>query len=315
MVRVSAVLPVHNRRDLVIEALDSILHQSYRDFEVLIADDGSTDGTPLAVFERLNAEPRAIKILSRMSATTMRPFSHILHYEDVAIQYHYASRGLSAARNRAIRNARGTWLAFLEPEYLWDPAHLERLVAFITANPRARICYAGERTTRETGRSRRPARPSGWVFEQALSSSPLSIATALVHRSCFSECGGFDENLPSCEDYDLWLRLAARHAIFHVPGDAEVLRRSPRPDGTARGAWQCERFRVYALEKSFQSGHLNADQRLQVAEEIVRKCERLVEGLRKQESEERANFYERKRRRFSQEVRKLRSSRTAPVTT
>jgi len=316
MVRVSAVLPVHNRRELAIEALDSILHQTYRNFEVVIADDGSTDGTPLAVFDRLGAEPRAMKILTRMGPAAIRPFSHVLHYRDVRVQYHYnGNRGLSAARNRGIRQARGAHIAFLEPECLWDPTHLETLTTFIDSHPWAQICHLDEHAAREACRTRRaarPAKPSGWIFAQALASAPVCISTALVHRSCFTECGAFDENLPACEDYDLWLRLAARYPIYHLQGEAKTVRRSPRPESASR-AWTWERFRVYALEKSFQSGHLDADQRLQVAEEIVRKCERLVEGLRKQKSEERANFYERKRRRFAQEVRKLRSSRTAVV--
>jgi len=316
MVRVSAVVPFHNRRELALEALDSILAQSFRDFEIVVADDGSTDGAPLAVFSRFGAEPRAIKILSRMNPAAIRPFSHVFHHGDVRLQYHYScNRGLSAARNRGIRHARGTYVAFLETECLWDPAHLETMTTFFASNPWAHICHVGERHPKEALRSRRPARaarPSGWIFEQALAATPVSISSAMLHRSCFAECGCFDENLPACEDYDLWLRLAARHPVFFLDGEVEVTRRLPRAESSSR-AWTWERFRVYALEKSFQSGHLNPDQRLRVAEEIVHKCERLVEGLRRQESEERANFYERKRRRFAQEVRKLHSSKTAGV--
>ncbi|MFH1145101.1 MAG: glycosyltransferase family A protein [Candidatus Eisenbacteria bacterium] len=316
MVRVSVVLPVHNKRELAIEALDSILNQSFRDFEIVISDDGSTDGTPLAIFDHLGAEQRAIKILSRLNPSALQPFSHVFYHDDIRIQYHYcANRGLSAARNRGIRHARGTFISFLEAECLWEPLHLETLVAFFEANPWAHICYVGERQTKENARPRKPVKSThstGWIFDQALASAPVSISSAMVHRSCFSECGGFDENMPACEDYDLWLRLTARNPVYNLEGQVEVMRRSPRAESGSR-SWTWERFRVYALEKSFQSGHLDADQRLQVAAEIVRKCERLVEGLRRQGSEERANFYERKRRRFAQEVRKLRSSKSAGV--
>ncbi|MBP7669301.1 MAG: glycosyltransferase family 2 protein [Candidatus Eisenbacteria bacterium] len=315
MATVSVLVPLCNRRELALEAIESVLAQTFRDFELVIADDGSCDGTPLALFSRLGAEPKAIRILSgMMSAGALQPFSHVFSHEDIRVQYHFLlNRGLSAARNRGLRQARGEYLAFLEPEYIWDPTHLETLVGHCRAHPTVKMCHVGERSTKEKGRARRfktTPESSGGIFEQAITAAPFAISSMLAHRSCFAECGGFDENLPSCEDYDILLRLTARNQVSFVDGETEVLKRMMRAENPSRG-WKAERYRVYALEKSFQSGHLNADQRLLVAEEILRKCERLVEGYRRKEGEERASFYDRKRRRFAQEVRKLRASAAA----
>ncbi len=312
MARVSVIVPTHNRRESVTEALDSIMAQTFREFEIVVTDDGSTDGTPALIFEALGAEREVVEYLNRLGPANLKPFSHRFSSGSVPIQYHYGiSRGLSTARNRGIRMARGELVAFLEADDLWEPRHLETLAAFLGENPEAQVCRAAERTVRDgkTRAPRRPAAASGWIFESALEASPMSPSAVMVRRCCFNECGAFDENLPACDEYDLWVRMTSRYPIHFVDGPV-VTRRSTRPDGSSR-AWGWDRFRVYALEKAFQSGHLSSDQRFQVAQEIVRKCERLVDGFRRQKSEERANFYERKRRRFAHEVRKLRASRVA----
>ncbi len=311
MVRATVVVPTCNKRDLVLEAIGSAMVQSVRDFEIVIVDDGSTDGTPIEIFTAFGAQPRAVEALKRFHPAAIKPFSHFFTHEGVAVQYHYnTNRGLSAARNRGIRRARGPYIAFLEAEDLWDRVHLESQLTFLQTNPWVRVARVGERSLKEPCRARRPRKTektSGWVFANALEACPQTISCAVVHRSCFVECGAFDENLPACEDYDFWLRLAARFPIYYVEG-AQVTRRSPRQESATR-SWTWDRFRVYALEKSFQSGHLDAEQRFLVSQEIVHKCEHLVEGFKRQNSEERANFYERKR--FAQEVRKLRASQGA----
>lgn len=313
MVRTSVVVPTYNKREMVTEGLTSILEQSHRDFEIVIVDDGSTDGTPHSIFSSFGAQPEAMDALARMSPSGLRPFSHLFQVDDIPIQYHYNSnRGLSAARNRGIRRARGAHIAFLEPEDLWESNHLETHHRFTESHRWVRVSHLASRPVKSCRRRRKahgPEHRSGHVFATVLAGCPICISSTIIHRTCFTECGGFDENLPACEDYDLWLRLSARYPVVFLEG-AEVIQRSTRPDNAHR-TWTWDRFRVYALEKSFQSGHLDPAQRLLVAEEIVRKCERLVEGFQRQQSDERANFYERKRRRFSQEVRKLHASSVA----
>lgn len=311
MARVSVLVPTYNKKDTIGEALESVFSQTYRDFEVVIVDDGSTDGTPLHVFSTFGAQPQAIEELSRMNPTAIRPFSHPFVHDGVQIWYHYyPNRGLAAARNRGIRCARGAYVAFLEADDLWANTHLAAHVRFHETCADAAISHGPARHVKERGRprrSRKDAPPSGWIFERALEASPVTISAAMAHRLCFNECGAFDENLPACEDYDLWLRMSAHFPIYFVDGP-EVRQRTPRPQGTR--AWSWDRYRVYALEKAFQSGKLTAEQRLLVASEIVHKCENLVEGFQNLKSEERASFYERKRKRFVLEVRKLRASQS-----
>ncbi len=308
MVGVTVVVPTCNRKEFVTQALHSVLSQTYRNFEIVVVDDGSTDGTAAHVLRTFGAEAKAVEIVSHRNPAALNPFYHKFTSLGIPVRYQYhLNRGLGAARNRGIRHARGSYIAFLEAEDLWETGHLRAQVDFLQAHPGARVTRVGEHPAKEGPRLRRARRgepASGNVFAQALEEAPAGISCAVIHRSCFTECGEFDENMPSCEDYDLWLRLAARFPVFYVSGP-EVARRTPRPDGSQH-AWTSDRFRVYSLEKSFQSGQLDPEQRFLVSQALVRRCERLVEGYRRQKSEERANFYERKRRRFGQEVRKLR---------
>jgi glycosyltransferase involved in cell wall biosynthesis len=314
MVGVTVVVPTCNRKESVTQALHSVLSQTYRDFEIVVVDDGSTDGTAAHVLRTFGAEARAVELVARRNPAALTPFYHKFASLGVQVRYQYhLNRGLGAARNRGIRHARGSYIAFLEAEDLWEPAHLRSQIDFLETHRGACVSRVGEHPAKEGPRPRRARRGetvSGNVFAQALEQAPAGISCAVVHRSCFAECGEFDENMPSCEDYDLWLRLAARFPIYFVDGP-EVTRRAPRPDGSQH-AWTSDRFRVYSLEKSFQSGQLDPEQRFLVSQALVRRCERLVEGYRRQKSEERANFYERKRRRFGQEVRKLRATYAPP---
>ncbi len=313
MTRVSVIVPTYNRKDAVSETIETVFQQSYRDFELIIADDGSTDGTAMHLFEHLQAQPEAIEILARMGPTSIKPFSHAFCCQGTTVQYHYGvNRGLSTARNRAIRAARGEYLCFLEPDDAWQSEHLATQMSFFEKRPEARVARVSELWIKD-GRPR-PIKDLGRdaesIFEHTLAACPLSVSAATFHRCCFTQCGVFDENLPSCEEYDFWLRVAARFPVHYVPGTSLSRRTNKAPVSAAR-TWSRDRFRVYALEKAFQGGNLSAEQRFLVAEQIVHKCERLVEGFRRQKSEERSSFYERKRKRFALEVRKLKASRAA----
>lgn len=310
MAQVSVIVPTFNKKEQVREALQSVLDQKFQDIEILIADDGSTDGTPLALFKELGAQPEAIDVLAKMGNNSIRPFTHAFQCGGITVQYHYGiNRGLSTARNRGIKSARGEYIAFLEPDDFWAPHHLSELISHLKRNREVKVCRVSERLIRE-GKSRAPKHPAnrttGWLFEASLDSSLMSISTVICHRSCFSICGCFDENMPACEEYDLWIRISSHFPIGFLDCNS-VTRRTPRPADSIR-AWNWDRFRVYALEKAFQSGHITPEQRYLVAQSIVLKCERLVEGFKRQKSDERSNFYERKRKRFTHEVRKLKSS-------
>ncbi len=211
----SVIVPVYNRAALVGATLESVLAQPYRgEREVIVVDDGSTDDLPAAL-ERFGG---AIRVLRQENA------------------------GVAAARNRGIEEARGEYIALCDSDDLWTPDHLEAQMRVFADYPNAGFVYgdavlfedtpAGER---RTWRISEP-RPSGFILGDLLQKSFIVPSTALFPRSVFREFGGFDPETTRTEDYDLFLRIAARREVVFCGRacclyrrHAAALTRQPRP--------------------------------------------------------------------------------------
>lgn len=186
MPRVTVVIPTYNRAQFIAEAIQSVLEQTFRDFELIVVDDGSTDDTAAVV--------------SR--------------FTDPRLRYIYqTNQERSAARNHGLRLARGEYVAFLDSDDVWLPAKLEHQVALLDARPAMGLVYTGAYIFEGqcTFMEQRP-RCRGEVLKALLMEDNVvcgSASTALVRRACFDSVGSFDENLRACEDWDMWLRLAA----------------------------------------------------------------------------------------------------------
>ena len=185
---VSAIIPTYNRWPLVREALDSVLAQSYRSFELIVVDDGSTDGSA----DRLRQVEGCIRLIVQ------------------------ANRGVSAARNRGVEVARGKYLAFLDSDDLWLPEKLAAQVQFLELHSNFQICQTEEIWLRRGVRvnpKKIHRKPSGDIFLPSLDLCLVSPSAVMMTRELLVALGGFDESLPVCEDYDLWLRVAVERAV------------------------------------------------------------------------------------------------------
>ena len=182
--RVSVILPTHNRAPLLREAIESVLAQTFFDWELVVVDDGSTDGTTESV--RLLAEK-----VGRI---------RYLRQE---------KKGVSAARNRGVAEASGEWVAFLDDDDLWLPEKLEKQLAFASQHPECGFLYGRADVVDEEGQTV-ASTPSGspkTTLEGLVQENTIPILTVLVRKSLIQAVGGFDESLDVAEDYDLWLRL------------------------------------------------------------------------------------------------------------
>ncbi len=188
----SVVVPAYNCARWVDEAIQSVLDQDRDDFEIIVIDDGSTDDTP--------------KILARLAR-----HARVIRQENA---------GVAAARNRGIEAARGQWIAFLDADDRFRPGHLDRLARAIATAPGAGLVYADAMVVDEHGRPRKrkhsPALGPDPFVEILLANNVTTSATA-VRRACFDEIGRFALDLQGPEDWDLWLRLARRYRLVHVP--------------------------------------------------------------------------------------------------
>jgi glycosyltransferase involved in cell wall biosynthesis len=195
--KVSVIVPTYNRERFVLEAVRSALGQTFSDLEVIVLDDGSTDRTAEGIREITDARVRYF-----LQENTGRP---------------------GVVRNRAIAQARGEYVAFLDSDDAWLPGKLARQLAEAEAHPEAGLIYS---FTREVDRAGRPGAVfgpnfdgSGSQFEQLLFLNFIPIQTVLVPRRVLEDVGTFDESpeFRAIEDYELWLRIAARYPIRLVP--------------------------------------------------------------------------------------------------
>ncbi len=191
MPKVSVVIPAYNAEQFIREALDSVLAQTYRDFEVLVVDDGSTDST------------REI----------------VASYGEPVRCIEQANAGPSAARNRGVREARGELIAFLDADDLWMPEKLAEQAPLFDAEGRVGLVYCQAERIGADGRilttPDRP-KPEGKVFEDFLRRNHCPTSGAVVRRECFAQCGGFREDMSQAEDWHLWLRIARRYEFRAV---------------------------------------------------------------------------------------------------
>ena len=253
MPRVSIIIPTRNRASFLCEAIESVLRQTYRDFELIVVDDGSTDVTPY-LSDRWRGQIRWIR---------------------------QAHAGVSRARNVGIQRSRGRYLSFLDSDDLWVADKLETQVRFLDANPHYPVCYTDEvwiRRGRRVNPKRSHRKYSGWIFEQCLPLCIISPSSVMMRREVLDTVGLFDETLPVCEDYDLWLRVTSRFPVFFLEKKL-IIKRGGHADQLSNRSWGNDRYRVRALEKQLLPNRLTPPERRAALEMIQRKCLILAGGF------------------------------------
>ncbi|MBU2955617.1 glycosyltransferase [Marinobacter sp. F3R08] len=191
---ISIITPTYNRADFIAEAVQSVLDQTYQNFEHLIVDDGSNDNTR--------------EVLS--------PF-----LEDDRFKYFYQeNQGQSVARNLALKHARGDFICFLDSDNAWLPIHLESLLAAFQETPDVDIVYGDGITIDEKGnelRRKNIKRHSGYIAFQMLKDNCVGMNMTMARRRCFDEMGGMSGKRKVADDYDLWLKFSSRYQFRYVP--------------------------------------------------------------------------------------------------
>jgi len=191
---ISVILPVYNGELTIEETVKSVLNQSFLDFELIIIDDGSSDST--------------LDILAKFQDPRLKVFS-------------YPNSGLSASRNRGIELARGEFISFIDADDLWTSGKLEAQINALRENTGADVSYSWTDFIDESGNSLGYGihhSANGYVFPNLLEFFFIgSGSNALIRKQVFEEVGDFDETLTSAEDWDMFLRLAARYHFAAVP--------------------------------------------------------------------------------------------------
>jgi glycosyltransferase involved in cell wall biosynthesis len=202
---VSVVIPCHNALRWIGATVESVLGQSTPPLEIIVVDDGSTDGTA----ESVRRNFPQVRVLEQPNA------------------------GVSAARNHGVAVARGDWVAFVDADDIWLPEKLQRQHDLVAAHPGAQMVYTAwhvwhsselvvdvttlQRLGAQRQRGQDWSGPSGWIYPELLVDCVVWTSTVMLQRRLFTELGGFDESLRVGEDYDLWFRASRVTSILRVP--------------------------------------------------------------------------------------------------
>ncbi len=256
------IVPTHNRADVLGRAVASVLTQSRPDLELIVVDDGSTDRTAevLAGFD----DPRL---------TGMRQ----------------ENKGVSSARNLGIAASRGRYIALLDSDDYWMPEKLERQVRFMDESE-FEISQTDEIWVRDGVRVNprfKHAKPAGWFLEKSLELCLVSPSCVMFSRRLWDELGPFDERLPACEDYSLWLRVGVRHPVGLVP-EALTVKTGGHADQLSRRIIGLDLYRVYAVIDLLRTMDLTAEQRAMAVASLRERVRLYAQGCIKYGKDEEA---------------------------
>lgn len=276
---VSAVITTYNRKQWIAGAVDSVARQIYPADEIVVVDDGSTDGSECLVKEKF---PQVRYIWQK-------------------------NQGISASRNTGIRNTSGTWIAFLDSDDTWLPQKLEKQIQALKENPEYLICHTNEIWIRR-GKRINPRKIhqkyGGEIFEKCLPLCLISPSSVLLHRHIFDQIGFFDTALPVCEDYDMWLRMCAVYPVLYLD-EPLLVKHGGHGDQLSKQHWGMDRFRIIALEKMIGDSALGNQKRIAAIETVLQKMNIFIQGAQKRRKNGCVKGYQEKISRYQNLLKEL----------
>ena len=252
---ISVIIPTYNRAYCLSRAIDSVLAQSHPVEKICVIDDGSTDDT-------------------QQLLQSNYPQIHYIRQEN---------KGVSAARNKGIRKIKSQWIAFLDSDYEWLPQKIEKQLFELTRQPMYKLIHCDEVWIRNGVRvnaMNKHKKSGGDIFESCLPLCVISPSASIIQRELLLEVGLFNESLPACEDYDLWLRICSSHPVLYV-NEKLLCKYGGHEDQLSRQHWGMDRFRVDALDRIIREGVLQSDQAKAAREILINKCRILINGADK----------------------------------
>ncbi|MDY0362369.1 MAG: glycosyltransferase family 2 protein [Desulforegulaceae bacterium] len=265
---ISVIIPVYNRAWCITEAVKSVLQQTYKNFELIVVDDGSDDATG-QILENYKDNHENIKVLFQKN------------------------KGVSAARNLGIKNSNGDFIAFLDSDDLWEPQKLEVQIEHFKKNKNCVVCQTEEiwvKNNKRINPKKKHKKPEGDIFIQSLSLCLVSPSAVMMKKEFFDKAGLFDEKMTACEDYDLWLR-ASLLFDFNLIEKPFVIKRGGHFDQLS-SIPLLDKFRIYSIKKILDNKNLEKEKEIAALEKIIEKCQIYMEGCKKRYKIEEYLIYE-----------------------
>ncbi len=220
---ISVVIPTYNRRKTIGRSIDSVLNQTLFPSEIIVVDDGSTDGTS----DYIQSNFPSIRLLQQ------------------------TNKGVSSARNMGIRSSNSDWVALLDSDDEWFPQKLEKQVMTLSQSPDIKFCHTEEiwiRNGVRVNQMKKHQKYGGHIFYKCLDMCRISPSSVLFHQSILDDVGYFDKDLKVCEDYDLWLRITAKFPVLYID-ESLIKKYGGHEDQLSRVKDGIESHRIKVLEK------------------------------------------------------------------
>ena len=220
---ISVVIPTYNRRQTIGRSIDSILNQTLFPSEIIVVDDGSTDGTS----DYIQSNFPSIRLLQQ------------------------SNKGVSSARNMGIRSSNSDWVALLDSDDEWFPKKLEKQVMTLSQNLDIKFCHTEEiwiRNGVRVNQMKKHQKYGGHIFNKCLDMCRISPSSVLFDRSILYDVGYFDKDQKVCEDYDLWLRITAKYPVLYID-ESLIKKYGGHEDQLSKVKDGIESHRIKVLEK------------------------------------------------------------------
>ena len=251
--KISVVIPTLNRINTLQRALDSVINQTYKPAEIIVVDNGSSDGT----LKFLREQYPKITILTENKI------------------------GVSSARNKGIKKSINQWIALLDSDDEWHPRKLEIQTSMLdSALKEYNLIHTDEvwfRNNKHINQMKKHKKQGGYIFERCLSLCCISPSSVLFKKNILDKVGLFDESLPVCEDYDMWLKICSSEEVLFAQ-DKLTYKYGGHKDQLSKSYWGMDRFRIKSIENIIKNFDLTYKQKKLAKKELIKKLKIIING-------------------------------------
>ena len=264
---ISVVIPSYNRKDFLKRSIDSAINQTKKPLEIIVVDDGSTDGTEAMI----KSDYDFVKFIKQKN------------------------KGVSAARNIGIKVSIGEWICFLDSDDEWKKDKLEKQINAMKSNPGYKFFHSNEiwiKNGLRINQKKKHKKYGGDIFDKCLDMCRISPSSVMIDKTVFDEVGNFNENLVVCEDYELWLRICDKYRVFFID-EPLIIKYGGHQGQLSYSIESIENHRIKALEYLILE-NLNRKNKRHAIQMLLSKLNIYLKGLVKRRKNDEIAVYEKK---------------------
>jgi len=264
---ISVVIPSYNRKDFLKRSIDSAINQTKKPLEIIVVDDGSTDGTETMI----KSDYDFVKFIKQKN------------------------KGVSAARNIGIKVSIGEWICFLDSDDEWKKDKLEKQINAMKSNPGYKFFHSNEiwiKNGLRINQKKKHKKYGGDIFDKCLDMCRISPSSVMINKTVFDEVGNFNEDLVVCEDYELWLRICDKYKVFFID-EPLIIKYGGHQGQLSYSIESIENHRIKALEY-LTLENLNRKNKRHAIQMLLSKLNIYLKGLVKRRKNDEIALYEEK---------------------